>query len=117
MALRSGATPEATHETPIRVLSPQAQRGTRKAERRTWSTERRQAIAGYLFVAPAMVIFFVFTLLPVGIAAYLSFTNYDVFTKLDWIGTTNYEDVFQDELFWRALWNTAAYTLWSVPLS
>jgi len=74
-------------------------------------------LAGYLFVAPAMVIFFVFTLLPVAIALYLSFTNYDVFTKMDWIGAANYEDVFQDELFWRALWNTSTYTVWSIPLS
>jgi multiple sugar transport system permease protein len=72
-------------------------------------------VAGYLFVAPAMVIFLVFTLLPVAIALYLSFTNYDVFTKMDWIGTANYEDVFQDEFFWRALSNTAVYTVASVP--
>jgi multiple sugar transport system permease protein len=53
----------------------------------------------------------------VAYALYLSFTNYDVFTKMDWIGTTNYEDVFQDELFWRALINTVTYTAWSIPLS
>jgi multiple sugar transport system permease protein len=88
-----------------------------RPRRRGYSLERRQALAGYLFVAPAMVIFFVFTLLPVAIAAFLSFTNYDVFTKLDWIGAVNYEDVFQDELFWRALWNTTTYTVWSIPLS
>ena len=63
-----------------------------------YDAERRQAFAGYLFIAPAMLIFFVFTLLPVAYALYLSFTNYDVFTKMDWIGTSNYEDVFQDEL-------------------
>jgi multiple sugar transport system permease protein len=74
-------------------------------------------MAGYLFVAPAMVIFFVFTLLPVAIALFLSFTNYDVFTKMDWIGAANYQDVFDDELFWRALWNTTTYTAWSIPVS
>ena len=42
--------------------------------------------AGYLFIAPAMLVFFLFTLLPVAIALYLSFTNYDVFTRMDWIG-------------------------------
>ena len=68
-------------------------------------------------VAPAMAIFFVFTLLPVAIALFLSFTNYDVFTKMDWIGTANYQDVFEDEFFWRALWNTTTYTVWSIPLS
>ena len=64
-----------------------------------------------------MVIFFVFALLPVAIALYLSFTDYDVFTRMNWIGIANYQDVFDDELFWRAFWNTATYTVWSIPLS
>jgi len=88
-----------------------------RGRRRSFSTERRQAVAGYLFISPAMLIFFIFTLLPVAYTLFLSFTNYDVFTRMDWIGARNYEDVFQDELFWRALWNTATYTLWSIPLS
>jgi multiple sugar transport system permease protein len=82
-----------------------------------YAPARRQALAGYLFIAPAMVIFFVFTLLPVAIALYLSFTNYDVFTRLDWIGAANYQDVLDDEFFWRALVNTTTYTAWTIPLS
>src|SRR5438067_12002613 len=82
-----------------------------------YDAARRQAVAGYLMVAPAMAIFFVFTLLPVAIALFLSFTNYDVFSKMDWIGTANYQDVFEDEFFSRALWNTTTYTVWSIPLS
>src|SRR3982074_3722352 len=95
------------------VLAPR----TAREPRRGMSTERRQALAAYLFITPAMLIFFVFTLLPVAYALYLSFTNYDVFTKMDWIGATNYQDVFQDELFWRALINTVTYTAWSIPVS
>ena len=90
----------------------------RRRGRGGYDAARRQALAGYLFVAPAMVIFFVFTLLPVAIALYLSFTNYDVFTKMDWIGFDNYQfTLFEDELFRTALVNTVVYTVWSVPLS
>lgn len=64
-----------------------------------------------------MLIFSVFVLLPLVIALYLSFTDYDVFTRMDWIGIANYQDVFDDEYFWRALWNTATYTVWSIPLA
>ena len=64
-----------------------------------------------------MLIFAAFTLLPVAVALYLSFTNYDVFTRLDWIGLRNYQDVFDDPLFWEALKNTAAYTAGSIPIS
>jgi multiple sugar transport system permease protein len=93
-------------------------KGTPSPRRRGgYDAARRQAMAGYLMVAPAMLIFFVFTLLPVAIALFLSFTNYDVFTKMDWIGAANYQDVFDDEFFWRALWNTTTYTVWSIPLS
>jgi multiple sugar transport system permease protein len=94
-----------------------AQRANAPTRQRANGVERRQALAGYLFIAPAMVIFFVFTLLPVAYALFLSFTNYDVFTKMDWIGASNYQEVFEDELFWRALWNTTTYTVWSIPLS
>jgi multiple sugar transport system permease protein len=82
-----------------------------------YAPSRRQAVTGYLFIAPAMVIFGVFTVLPVAIALYLSLTNYDVFTRLDWIGLANYQDVFDDEYFWRALVNTTTYTAWTIPLS
>jgi multiple sugar transport system permease protein len=88
-----------------------------RRRRRTWTVEQRQALAGYLFVAPAMLLFFVFTLLPVAYTFYLSFTNYDVFTRMDWIGALNYTDIIDDELFWEALRNTLVYTVWSIPLS
>src|ERR1043166_7527025 len=94
---------------PVPTVTPRRRGG--------YDAERRQAVAGYLFIAPAMLIFFVFTLLPVAIALYLSFTDYDVFTKMNWIGAANYQDVFDDEFFWRALWNTLTYTVWSIPLS
>jgi len=81
------------------------------------SVERRQALAGYLFVLPALAILLVFTLVPVLAALYLSFTNYDVFTGLDWVGLQNYQDVVEDDLFWRALQNTVVYTAFSIPIS
>src|SRR5438132_98135 len=99
---------------------PEAARRAEPGQRRAgggWSAERRQALAGYLFVSPAMIIFFIFTLLPVVYAFYLSFTNYDVFTRQDWIGAANYTDIFEDDIFITALKNTATYTVFSIPLS
>lgn len=105
-------------QTAVRETQPTSYpRRERRQPPRGYDVARRQAVAGYLFVAPAMLIFAVFTLLPVAIALYLSFTNYDVFTKMDWIGAANYQDVFDDEFFWRALWNTVTYSAWSIPLS
>jgi multiple sugar transport system permease protein len=82
---------------------------------------KTQAIAGYLFIAPAMLIFIVFTLLPVLYALFLSFTNYDVFTRRDWVGTLNYELIVEDlvagGVYWEALRNTVVYTVVSIPIS
>src|SRR5688572_9845142 len=105
------------------VITRESAASTRRAgvRGRGVGIERRQAIAGYLFVAPAMVIFVVFTLLPVLYALFLSFTNYDVFTRRDWIGTLNYELIWEDlvagGVYWEALRNTAYYTAVSIPLS
>src|SRR2546422_44754 len=100
---------------PDKALDAQPRPDATRRRRGGLPTERKQAVAGYLFVLPAMMVFFVFTLLPVTYAFYLSFTNYDIFTKQDWIGTVNYEDVFQDELFRQALGNTVTYTVWTIP--
>jgi multiple sugar transport system permease protein len=86
-----------------------------------YDAARRQALAGYLFVAPAMMIFFVFTLLPVAAALYLSFTNYDVFTRMDWVGGDNYLRIFEsvvleNDVLRDAFRNTFYYTFASVPL-
>jgi multiple sugar transport system permease protein len=105
VATRPPERPTALRPSPAKEQSP------------GFSAERRQALAGYLFVAPALAILFVFTLLPVLCALYLSFTNYDVFTKMDWVGLRNYADILDDELFRTALWNTFVYTAASVPIS
>src|SRR5262245_25453003 len=56
---------------------------------------RRNAVA-YMFLAPWLVGFLVFTLYPMAYSLLLSFTNYD-FTKPDstqWIGLGNYLRMF-----------------------
>ncbi len=56
---------------------------------------RRNAIA-YMFLAPWLLGFLVFTLYPMGYSLWLSFTSYD-FTKPDetqWIGFGNYQKMF-----------------------
>jgi multiple sugar transport system permease protein len=111
------ATRKSDVQQPPRLQAIPPPTANRNRKTRSFSAERRQATAGYLFVLPAMAIFFIFTLLPVVYSLYLSFTNYDVFTRMDWIGLANYQDVLDDELFWRALQNTFAYTALSVPIS
>lgn len=70
----------------------------------------------YLFIAPAVLLFFIFVLIPVITSFFLSFTKYNILTPPQWVGLDNYRQIFfHDERFWKALRNTAFYVLGVVP--
>ncbi|MGI6671639.1 MAG: carbohydrate ABC transporter permease [Christensenellales bacterium] len=71
--------------------------------------------AFWLFVTPSLLLFTVFFLVPLGLAVYLSFTNYDGWKTLDWRGLTNYQKLLRDTQFFRAIGRTFVYTLVSLP--
>lgn len=68
----------------------------------------------YLFIAPFVITFVVFSIYPVIRTLYLSFTDYKGFGEAQVIGFANYLRVFQDKFFWRALGNTVR--MWSVNI-
>jgi multiple sugar transport system permease protein len=76
---------------------------------------RNETRAGYAFVAPAMVLFLVFTLLPVLFALGLSFTDYDILTTRAWTGLDNYRRLLSDAVFTQALRNILYYSALYVP--
>ncbi len=71
---------------------------------------------GILFASPWIIGFLCFTIIPVGMAIYYSFTNYNLFSKCDWIGLKNYIDIFHDKYVAKSLSNTLYATLIGVPL-
>ncbi len=79
--------------------------------------QRGEAATGLAFTAPALVVFGLFMFLPLVMTAYYSLTRYTGFGKPRFIGGDNYSEIAADPLFWRALLNTAVFTVISVPLS
>lgn len=74
-------------------------------------------LSGYAFILPFIIGFTTFTVVPMLISLYLSFTNYDLFTTPTWIGLGNYKEMFfGDEKFWKSLSVTFYYVLAGVPL-
>lgn len=69
----------------------------------------------YLFVSPAMILFFIFSLLPAGYALVLSFTNYDILNLPSWVGLANYQRMFQDAVWIQSLQNILYYVALYVP--
>ncbi len=79
--------------------------------------QRRELIAGMLFISPWTIGFVWFTLYPVVASLYYSFTNYRIIDRPIWIGLNNFNVLFtQDDLFTTSIKNTAYYVITSVPL-
>lgn len=83
---------------------------------RTWE-EMKRSWQSYLFVAPFMVIFFTFTVLPVITSIFLSFTYYNILEPPQFIGWQNYINlIFGDDVFLIAVKNTLLLALITGPL-
>ncbi len=80
--------------------------------------EKTDLASGLLFALPWLIGFLGFTLYPLVMSVYYSFTSYNVVQPPVWTGLDNYRELFfQDPLFWKALYNTLYFTAFSVPLS
>ena len=74
------------------------------------------ALAGHLFLAPANLLLFTFTLLPILLSALLSFVRYSGFGTVEWVGFQNYASAFRDPNFGASMRNTLIYVAVTVPL-
>ncbi|TAH73821.1 MAG: sugar ABC transporter permease [Anaerolineaceae bacterium] len=76
---------------------------------------REEKISGLIFIAPAMLQFFIFFLIPLLLCIYASFTNWNALsTNRSFVGISNYIRVFQDAKFWKSIGNTI-YMLIPIP--
>jgi multiple sugar transport system permease protein len=81
------------------------------------SRQLRRDLRAYLFLSPWLIGLLVFTAYPTLASFYFSLTKYNILNPPRWVGTENFVKLFtKDPLFWTAVWNTAYYTLVSVPL-
>ena len=81
---------------------------------------KREKICYYLYLIPAFVVFGVFIFWPTVHSFYLSLCRYNMATieSAKFIGFDNFKDLFlEDRIFWKAMQNTAVYTLFTVPLT
>jgi multiple sugar transport system permease protein len=80
-------------------------------------TAKREEREFYLFIAPWLTGFVVFYLGPIVASFFISFTEWPMLRSATWIGLANYVKLMgEDELFWKALFNTVYYVTFSVPL-
>lgn len=85
----------------------------KKKMRKRWESP----VAGYLFISPWLIGFLLLTLWPMIQSVYYSFTDYSLLEAPNWVGTANYEKIFnEDKLFFQSLGVTLWFVALSVPL-
>ncbi|MCI9655294.1 MAG: sugar ABC transporter permease [Lawsonibacter sp.] len=80
--------------------------------------QRRENVAGYLFMLPSLIFFIGFVVAPMIICIGYSFTDANMNSKTvatTFVGLKNFIDLWQDETFLLALKNTFLIVLVSVP--
>ncbi|WP_159621100.1 carbohydrate ABC transporter permease [Ruania rhizosphaerae] len=104
----------ATGSAPVDQTAQDArQPPTRK--RRWWRS--KSAIAAYIFIAPYVVFFVVFRILPAIFGIGLSFGEYSLTGALTFVGLDHYARLFADPNFWGALWVTLKYAAIAMPMT
>lgn len=85
-------------------------------KRRRKIVMKNRKITGYLFIAPWIIGFLVFTAYPFISSLWLSFTNYNLLSAPKFVGIDNYIKLFNDPLFIKTLMNTLKYVFITVPV-
>ena len=89
----------------------------------TYSKKQRRLVlqenvASYLFLLPFLLFFIMFVVYPMFMCVYTSFFDSTMGLEEDtFIGLKNYQELFRDEKFLNALWNTILIVLVSVPIT
>lgn len=99
------------------ALEPQVSLTRPKLKRRRSALQRKETIAGFLFVSPMLFGVGIMVLLPILATFYLSLTEWSLITGVSgikFVGLDNFERLFRDAKFLKALTNNAIFLL-TVP--
>ena len=69
------------------------------------------AIAGFLFILPALTGTLIFIVLPVAASFGLSFAKLDLLNPIEFVGFDNYKLIFSEPLFYKILINTIVFAV------
>lgn len=73
-----------------------------------WSQRR---LAPWLFLAPGVLLFLLYVIIPIGQSIWISFYDWDGLGAAKWIGARNYVDLLDDDSFYTSLYNNMWWLL------
>lgn len=78
--------------------------------------KQKEALMGITYVLPSFVLIMIFSLIPIVMNVYFSFTKYNIMQSATFTGLDNYARLLKDTYVWASLKNTAIFTAVTVPL-
>jgi multiple sugar transport system permease protein len=107
-------------EKDVKLQQPKNQKYAGKAmtKGRYIRTQMKRNWVGYVMVAPFLIMFIAFTVVPVVLSILLSFTSFNMLQLPEWKGLDNYVQLFlADDLFITAFSNTMLFAITTGPAS
>jgi len=68
----------------------------------------------YIILLPIMAHFIIFQVIPFVFSFVLTFMQYRVIGRSDFVGLRNWEQLFSDPLAWKAIWNTVLFSVYYI---
>ncbi len=90
--------------------------GKHRATTTTSNPDRRRRIrTAFLFLTPSLIGVLLFLVVPVIFVIILSLTRWNLLTPIQWVGFSNYANIFRFDGFGHSLLVTAYYVLLNIP--
>jgi multiple sugar transport system permease protein len=80
------------------------------------SLRHKEALAGYIFILPAVLGFILWTAGPMLYSLWLSFHSWNMVQDPEWVGLGNFREMWNDRIFWASVRATLTYAAILVPL-
>jgi multiple sugar transport system permease protein len=71
--------------------------------------KNQKALAPWLFLAPGIIMFLVYVIIPIFQSIWISFYEWDGLGPKTWVGTQNYVDLMSDDSFYTSLKNNVIW--------
>lgn len=79
----------------------------RTSKSRRW----RRTMVPWLFLTPLLILNLIVIIVPSVLSIRYAFTDWSGLGDAKWIGLANFQEMFRDTVFWKAIWNNFRWTV------
>ena len=81
--------------------------------------DKNENFKGYMFIGPSLIGVFVFSVFPLLLSLFFSFTDWNLISSMSeikFVGFENYIEMFSDSIFYASLKNNFLFAIYTIPL-